>query len=135
MELTHILTHTHVPHVPHVHKNQQKLKLDILRVQNAHSEISLAAGELRKHVERLRGYIHKLQAAESGVAQFSMPTPRGSLELWQQQQDSHGEILREMVGQFESRLLEYDTHVQELYRKIVPSRASGEGGRLDATSR
>ncbi len=83
----------------------------------------MASGQLRKQVERLRSYIHKLQAAESGVVQYAVP--RGSLELWQQQQDSHAEILKEMVGQFEGRLLEYDSHIQELYRKVVPSRAPG----------
>lgn len=114
--------------------HQQKLKLDILRVQNAHAEISLVSSEVRKQVERLRGFIHKLQAAESGALQYAMPRAAG-MELWQQQQDSHADILREIVGQCEARLQEYDAHIQELYCKLVPSRGAGGGGGRDGFSR
>jgi hypothetical protein len=114
-------------------QHTKKLKLDILRVQNAHSELALAAAELRKQVERLRGYIQKLQAAESGLPQYSASSGRGAMgggsaELWQQQQqDSHAEILREVVGQFEARLAQYDAHIQDLYRKVVSAHGSGGG--------
>lgn len=54
-------------------------------------------------------------------------TPRASLELWQQQQDEHTQILKEMVCQFEVRLVEYDSHIQELYRKVVHG---GSGSRV-----
>lgn len=123
------------PH-PLTHPSRQKLKLDILRVQNAHAEISLVSDELRKQVERLRGLIQKLQAAESGAVQYAMPRAAG-MELWQQQQDSHADILREIVGQCEARLQKYDAHIQELYRKVVPSRGGGErgGGGRDGFSR
>eukprot|EP00624_Nannochloropsis_granulata_P004119 evm.model.NODE_30747_length_47682_cov_25.534710.6 len=122
--------------LPHAPVSRQKLKLDILRVRNAHAEISLVSDELRKQVERLRGFIQKLQAAESGALQYSMPRAAG-IELWQQRQDNHTDILREMVGQCEARLQEYDAHIQELYRKVVPSRGTGDealGGR-DGLSR
>ena len=104
-------------------------------MQNAHAEISLVSDELRKQVDRLRGFIQKLQAAESG-ALYAMPRAAG-MELWQQQQDSHADILREMVGQCEARLQEYDAHIQELYRKVVPSRGAGDrgGGGRDGFSR
>lgn len=120
---------------PSTHPTPQKLKLDILRVQNAHVEISLVSDELRKQVDRLRCFIQKLQAAESG-ALYAMPQAAG-MELWQQQQDSHVDILREMVGQCEARLQEYDAHIQELYRKVVPSRGAGDrgGGGRDGFSR
>lgn len=117
-------------------QHTKKLKLDILRVQNAHSELALAAGELRKQVEWLRGHIQKLQAAESGLPQYPSGGAgaggRGgggsSAELWQQQQqDSHAEILREMVGQFEARLSQYDAHIQDLYRKVVSAHGGGAG--------
>jgi hypothetical protein len=116
--------------------SRQKLKLDILRVQNAHAEISLVSDELRKQVGRLRGFITKLQAAESGAAQFAVPRAAG-MELWQQQQDSHADILREVVGQCEARLQEYDAHIQELYRKVVPTRGARDraGGGRDGVSR
>ncbi len=115
-------------------QHTKKLKLDILRVQNAHSELALAAGELRKQVERLRGYIQKLQAAESGLSQYAGGGARGSggggsAELWQQQQqqDSHAEILREVVVGFEARLVQYDAHIQDLYRKVVSAHGHGHG--------
>lgn len=56
------------PPFPDATTTLQKLKLNILRVQNSHSEISLAAGELRKQVERLRSYIHKIQVMNDPMA-------------------------------------------------------------------
>lgn len=97
-------------------------------MRNAHAEISLLSDELRTQVERLRGFIQKLQAAENGALQYSIPRAAG-IEHWQQRQDSHTDILREMVGQCEARLQEYGVHIQELYRKVVPSRGTGDEAR------
>lgn len=109
-------------------QHTKKLKLHILRVRNAHAEISLLSDELRTQVERLRGFIQKLQAAENGALQYSIPRAAG-IEHWQQRQDNHTDILREMVGQCEARLQEYGVHIQELYRKVVPSRGTGDEAR------
>ena len=106
-------------------------------MQNAHSELGLAASELRKDVERLRGYLQRLQqagdngyggsgvgAGAGGSGQQLAPGAGASQEA-----GGYTEILREMVGQFEARLAEYDSHVHELYRKVVPARAAAEGPR------
>lgn len=43
-------------------------------------------------------------------------------EQWQHQKDTQGRILEEVVEGFEGRLSSYDTHIQELYRKLMPGR-------------
>ena len=78
--------------------------------------------------DRLIRFYILLQTAETGMLQYT--TPRASQELWQQQQDEHSQILKEMVGHFEVRLVEYDGHIQDLYRKVVHGRGRGNGGSL-----
>ncbi|EWM28241.1 hypothetical protein Naga_100004g159 [Nannochloropsis gaditana] len=112
----------------------QRLKLDILRVQNSHAEISLVASELRKQVEQLRGFTQKLQAAENGALQYGTPRAAG-VETLRQSQQSHASILKEIAIQCEARLQEYDAHIQELYHKVVASRTVGGSDGFGGLSR
>jgi hypothetical protein len=50
----------------------QKLKLDIMRVQNAHSEISNFAADLRNDVDRLRTYVQKVKVCLSTLVRNSI---------------------------------------------------------------
>lgn len=53
---------------------------------------------------------------------------RSGQDQWQLQQDAHTRILQEMVEGFEARLGEYDMHIQELYRKLVPGKGGSSNG-------
>lgn len=50
----------------------QKLKLDIMRVQNAQAEIAAAAEELRRDVDRLRSYVQQVQVRRRGISHASL---------------------------------------------------------------
>jgi type IV secretory pathway component VirB8 len=57
-----------------LYRHMQKLKVDILRVQNAHTEIALVAEELKKDVDRLRGYVQKIQVVLSSQKESEIST-------------------------------------------------------------